>query len=137
MSIPQRLEDVGKFVDPLNMKRISKTDSESHTPRKSVLRELSQPRKGEEMNNKLIALDDSELGNWLIDLIADGSDNFLCALAEAVVTADAADYDVIRPALIELKRKSYNGERRRIPGCRSSASRGLSPQAWSVRNQLQ
>jgi len=89
------------------------------------------------MNNKLIALDDGELSNWLIDLIADESDNFLCALAETVVTADAADYEVIRPALIELKRKSCNVARERIPACRSSASRGFSPQPWSVRNQLQ
>jgi len=102
-----------------------------------VLRELTQLRKGEEMNDKVIALDDGELSNWLIDVIADGSDYFLCALAEAVVTADAADYDVLRPALIELKRRSCSGDKRRIPGCRSSASRGLSPQAWSARNQLQ
>jgi len=97
----------------------------------------AQLRKGKEMNNKRIAFDDSELGNWLIDLIADGSDNFLCALAEVIVTADAADYDVIRPALIELKRKYDNGGRRRISGCGLSASRGVPPQRWSVRNQLQ
>ncbi len=89
------------------------------------------------MNGKLIAFDDSELGTWLIELIADESDNFLCALAEAVVTANAADYDVIRPALLELKRKYCNVERRQIPGCRVSASGVASPRSWNVRSQMQ
>jgi hypothetical protein len=61
----------------------------------------------EEMNDQPAAFDDRELRDWLIELIADGPENFLCALAEAVVTADANDYRVIRPALIELKRKYY------------------------------
>lgn len=33
------------------------------------------------------------------------SGHFLCALAEAVMKADAEDYSVIRPALMNLKRK--------------------------------
>ena len=57
---------------------------------------------GQDMKHKPIAFDDSDLGDWLIDLIADGSENFLCALAEAVMNADAEDYAIIRPALIEL-----------------------------------
>jgi hypothetical protein len=76
------------------------------------------------MNDKLIAFDDSELGNWLIDLIADGSDSFLGALAEAVVMAGAADYDVLRPALIELNRKYRNEDHVQIQGCRLSPGRG-------------
>jgi hypothetical protein len=90
------------------------------------------------MNIKLIAFDDSELGNWLIDLIADESDNFLCSLAEAVVTASAADYDVIRPALLELKRKyCCNVERRQIPGYKVSASIVASTRSSNVRSQMQ
>jgi hypothetical protein len=89
------------------------------------------------MNDKLIAFDDSELGNWLIEMIADGSDNFLCALAEAVVTADATDYDLIRPALIKLKRRYCVGDGRQISGCRVSARRGVAPEIRSVRSQVQ
>jgi hypothetical protein len=89
------------------------------------------------MNDRLIAFEDRELGNWLIDLIADGSDSFLCALAEAVVTAGAADYDVIRPALIKLKRRYCVGDRRQISGCRASARRGVPPEIRSVRSQVQ
>src|SRR5208283_4513354 len=61
--------------------------------------------KGPEMKGKRIAFDDGELADWLIDLIADGPENFLRAFAEAVVTANADDYGVIRPALIELRRR--------------------------------
>ena len=61
------------------------------------------------MKGKPIVFDDSELGDWLIGLIEDGSNEFLSALAEAVVTADAEHYGVLRPALVELKRKYYHG----------------------------
>lgn len=57
------------------------------------------------MKGKRIAFDDIELADWLMDLIADGPENFLQALAEAVVTANADDYGVIRPALVELRRR--------------------------------
>jgi hypothetical protein len=49
--------------------------------------------------------DDDELCNWLMDCIEDGSENFLCAVAEAALVADAEDYLVIRPALLALRRK--------------------------------
>lgn len=53
----------------------------------------------------VIALDDTELGAWVMALGAERSGHFLCALAEAVMKADAEDYSVIRPALMNLKRK--------------------------------
>jgi hypothetical protein len=64
-------------------------------------------RKREEMKDYPAAFDDRELRDWLIEVIADGPENFLGALAEAVVRADAEDYGIIRPGLIELKRKYY------------------------------
>lgn len=70
------------------------------------------------MNDKVTALDDTEVGDWLIALIEEGSDSFLCALAEAALTADAEDYRVIRPALIELKRKYLGSTRKQIPSRR-------------------
>jgi len=87
--------------------------------------------------SELTAFDDNELGNWLIDLIADGSDLFLCALAEAVVAADPADYDVIRPALIELKHKYCNADHTQVPGRRLSPGRGMLTTIQSARSQMQ
>ncbi|HXN16850.1 MAG TPA: hypothetical protein VN875_00835 [Candidatus Binatus sp.] len=54
---------------------------------------------------KLIALDDAELSDWVMTLGEERSGKFLCALAEAVMKADAEDYSVIRPALVSLKTK--------------------------------
>jgi hypothetical protein len=89
------------------------------------------------MKDKLIAFDDTEVSDWLMDLIEDGSKNFLSAFAEAVVTADAEDYSVIRPGLIELKRKYCSGEHRQVPDPRFSPSRGTRPEILSARNQMQ
>jgi hypothetical protein len=71
------------------------------------------------MKRKLIAFEDTELNDWLMDLIADGSGSFLSTLAEAVVTADAEDYSIIRPRLIELKRKHSGRHPKRVlePDC--------------------
>lgn len=54
---------------------------------------------------ELTAFDDDELSDWLIEGIENGSENFLCAVAEAAVAANAEDYPVIRPALLALRRK--------------------------------
>ena len=67
------------------------------------------------MKPNLIAFDDSELSNWLLDLIADQSESFLSALAEVVLTADAEDYNVIRPALVELKRRYFDRNPSAVP----------------------
>jgi hypothetical protein len=89
------------------------------------------------MKDKLIAFDDNKLGDWLIDLIADGSENFLSALAEAVVTADAEDYSIIRRGLIELKRKYCDGSRRRIPRRCLLPGRQARAETRSLRSQMQ
>ena len=54
---------------------------------------------------KLTALDDRELSDWVVTHGEERSGDFLCALAEAVMKADAEDYSVIRPALIRLRTK--------------------------------
>jgi hypothetical protein len=57
------------------------------------------------MKDALIAFDDSELSARLMDLIEVPPGEFLDALAEAVVAADAEDYRLIRSALVILKHK--------------------------------
>lgn len=89
------------------------------------------------MKSKLIAFDDTELCDWLIALIEDGAENFLCGLAEAVLTADAENYSVIRPSLIELKRRYCSGDMEQISGWKLPARRGMSPEIRSVRDQVQ
>lgn len=66
---------------------------------------------------RLTALDDRELGEWVMALGGERSGHFLCALAEAVMKADAEDYSVIRPTLMNLKRKypDANSVPERIP----------------------
>jgi hypothetical protein len=88
-----------------------------------MLREQVRLRKDQDTRDKPVAFDDGDLRDWLIDVIQDGSHHFLCAFAEAVVTASAEDYCVVRPVLIELKRKYSDRTRKRIcqqgsaPGC--------------------
>jgi hypothetical protein len=64
-----------------------------------------QVEKNGNAKDELIAFNDGELGTWLIELVEDRSENFLCALAEAVVTAGAEDYGLIRSSLLRLKSK--------------------------------
>lgn len=58
-----------------------------------------------DVRGKLTAFDDYELRNWLMECIEDGSENFLCAVAEAALAANAEDYVFIRPVLLALRRK--------------------------------
>lgn len=58
-----------------------------------------------DLPEQLTALDDNELVDWLMQCIEDASENFLCAVAEAAVAANAEEYLVIRPALLALRRK--------------------------------
>jgi hypothetical protein len=60
-----------------------------------------------DMWEQLTAFDDDELSDWLMECIEDGSQNFLCALAEAAVAANVEEYVVIRPALLALRRKHH------------------------------
>ena len=63
-----------------------------------------------DMREQLTAFDDAELRSWLMECIVDGSERFLCAVAEAAVAANTEDYLVIRPALVTLWRK-HNAKR--------------------------
>ena len=49
--------------------------------------------------------DDKELSEWVMTLGEECSGRFLGALAEAVMKADAEDYSITRPALLNLKCK--------------------------------
>ena len=62
-----------------------------------------------DIRERSTAFDDDELRNWLMECIAEGSDIFLCAIAEAAVAALEEDYLVLRPALLELRRKHDTG----------------------------
>jgi hypothetical protein len=53
----------------------------------------------------VIAFDDTELNEWLMRAIEEGSGQFLPALAEAAVIACAEEYRLVRPVSITLKRK--------------------------------
>ena len=53
----------------------------------------------------VIAFEDAELNDWLIQAIDEGPGQFLPALAEAVVTASPEDYSLVRPALMSLKQR--------------------------------
>jgi hypothetical protein len=60
---------------------------------------------------------------WLVQLSNSRSD-FLCAFSDAVIKADDNDYSIIRPALMDLKRK-YFAVRPRMESVRKPlASRG-------------
>ncbi|MGC2659636.1 MAG: hypothetical protein WA324_16885 [Bryobacteraceae bacterium] len=53
----------------------------------------------------MIAFDDGEISGWLLKLAENPSGQFLDALSEAVLKATDEDHCIIRPALIQLKRK--------------------------------
>jgi hypothetical protein len=92
---------------------------------------------GQEMKDKLIAFDDRELRDWLISLIEDGPAYFLCALSEAAVTPNAEDYNLIRPALIELKRKYRLEAQKRVPDRIFTTRRSMPPETHGIRRQTQ
>lgn len=82
------------------------------------------PETAEQATGKeaLIAFDDNELKSWVMRLGEERSSRFLCALAEAVMKADADDYSIIRPALLDLKRRHHRGRPR---GARAEKPAGL------------
>ena len=106
-------------------------------PKLGSQQEAKHLRNGEEMKDQLTAFDDLELSDWLIDLIADGSQDFLSALAEVAVTADAEDYGVIRPALVEFRRKYCDRTRKRGASRRFVTAQGTPSETQSVRGQTQ
>ena len=83
----------------------SVTDGPSN-PKRTETTETTERAKGKDA---LIAFDDKELSAWVMRLGEERSGRFLCALAEAVMKADADDYSLIRPALLDLKRKHRHG----------------------------
>lgn len=60
---------------------------------------------GRRWEDQVIAFEDMELNEWLIQAIEEGAGQFLPALAEAVVKACPEDYSLVRPALMNLKRR--------------------------------
>ena len=84
-------------------------DSVTDGPSDQKRTETAERAKGKDA---LIAFDDKELSAWVMRLGEERSGRFLCALAEAVMKADADDYSLIRPALLDLKRKHRHGGRR-------------------------
>jgi len=89
------------------------------------------------MKDKPIAFDDRELRDWLIELIEDGSQDFLSALAEVAVTANAEEYCVIRPALLEFRRKYFDRTRKRVASRRFINARGTLAETQSATRQTQ
>jgi hypothetical protein len=81
-------------------------DSVTDGPSNQKRTETAERTKSKEA---LIAFDDKELSAWVMRLGEERSGRFLCALAEAVMKADADDYSLIRPALLDLKRKHRHG----------------------------
>ncbi len=84
----------------MNISVAAQQHVQTRTPVKSATRPGQHRSKDE-----LIAFDDSELSDWVLTLGEERSGRFLCALAEAVMKADPEEYSVIRPALVNLKRK--------------------------------
>jgi len=106
-------------------------------PKHGLPQEARHLRNGEEMKDKPTAFDDRELSDWLMDLIADGSQDFLSALAEVAATADAEDYGVIRPALVKIKRKYCDRTRKRVSSRRFVTAQGTPSETQSARGQTQ
>ena len=78
--------------------------AQQHVQTRTRMKSATRPGQ-HRSNDKLIAFDDSELSDWVLTLGEERSGRFLCALAEAVMKADPEEYSVIRPALVNLKRK--------------------------------
>jgi hypothetical protein len=106
-----------KFKEPQRDARTHSTARSTATSRRqqdSVVDDHNKPRRQEKNTeaakrvagkDTLIAFDDKELSAWVMRLGEERSGRFLCALAEAVMKANAEEYSVIRPALLDLKRR--------------------------------
>ena len=55
------------------------------------------------MKYRVTAYDDRALIDWLLELIEEGSPDFLSFLAEAAILASPGEYAIIRPSLLLLK----------------------------------
>ena len=74
------------------------------------------------MKYEFAAFDDKELNPWLLDLIEEPSASFFGALAEAALTASPEEYRLIRPSLLQLKRKSRRDLKKTYVSRRKPAS---------------
>jgi hypothetical protein len=73
--------------------------------------------------DKLILFDDVEMSEWLLKLTDNSSGQFLHALSEAVLKASDEEYAIIRPALMDLKRR-HSEFRRKLEIASSLSARG-------------
>jgi hypothetical protein len=83
-------------------------NSSSSNVTRPTRNEARDPARGLAQQSALvnsIPFDDDELRNWLMECVEDGSENFLCAVAEAAFSANTEDYAVILPALLALKER--------------------------------
>jgi hypothetical protein len=68
------------------------------------------------------AFDDVEMSEWLVTVRDNSLGQFLRALSEAVLMATDEDYAIVRPSLMELKRK-YSELRRKAEIVNNLAAR--------------
>ena len=87
--------------------RVAPSRDRSTSLTRDGARDLAKSSARTRAREQLTALADGDLSNWLMECIADASENFLCAVAEAAIAANAEDYLVIRPTLLALKRKHH------------------------------
>ena len=73
-----------------------------------------------ERKGSMIASEDNQMRDWLMRLGRMRSGHFLGALADAAMKADDEDYSIIRPALMDLKRK-YPDARVEVANTRGAA----------------
>lgn len=73
--------------------------------------------------DKLILFDDAEMSEWLLKLTDNSSGQFLHALSEAVLKATDEEYAIMRPALMDLKRK-HSELKRKLEIAISLSARG-------------
>lgn len=84
------------------------------------------------MRVTVAAFEDEELSNWLMSVIEEQSPGFLCLLAEAVMAASPEEYAILRPVLIQLKRRraafaSAGSRGAKSPFCGSDRFRKVRP----------
>jgi hypothetical protein len=70
-----------------------------------MTREVQPSAEKTKTDHYVIAFEDTELAEWLMQAIEERFGQFLTALAEAATIACPEDYFLVRPVLIALKRK--------------------------------
>lgn len=81
--------------------------------------------------------DDVDMTEWLVLLKNNSREHFLSALSEAVMKADRDEYSIIRPALMELKRK-YFSEMPRVQAIYTDfAASSTLPEIYGAKERIQ